>query len=641
NPQDLKAGVYYGRITVSDTQSSASANVIVVLTIIGAKPQIQLSRSGVNLTGVAGASQSDSETVVLSNSGGGTLAWKASASTLSGGNWLHVSQASGSLAAGAAGSAVTISADPSKLKAGIYSGSIDFTAQDAANSPQTVSVLLTVSASQPYPAVRVFTGGAVLVGRAGSTTPAQTSVPVFNLASKAIAFSASTSASWLSVSPSSGSLGAGLGSVKISADLSNLSGLQFGDVTLGFDDGSGATIQVLVLALPSVGSRDRSGPSAQLTLPRASVTACPGGKASFLIPVFEQPFSGSTVGVSSATDVKVQVIDDCGNAVTAAAGGSVQMTFSNGDPGINLVDTGGGTWESTWIPVNAASQVTLQVAASGSGLTSSGNANIATSETVTVAGAATGAAPQATGIANAASAGQAIPSIVAPGSYVAIYGTNLAGNGNPNATAGQPLPTTLNGAQLTLGGLPLPLLYAASGQVNAVIPQGIAPNATYPLIVVNGTSQSVPVPLTVTELEPGTYTVNTTGSGAGVVADALTGQLITASNPAHAGQNLVIYMTGLGALLGTNGEQEPADGAIAPTATIYRTTSNIAVMIGGVSAPTVQFSGLTPTLTALYQVNVQMPGGVTPGSAVPVVVTATDPTTGATAASNTVTIAVQ
>jgi uncharacterized protein (TIGR03437 family) len=135
--------------------------------------------------------------------------------------------------------------------------------------------------------------------------------------------------------------------------------------------------------------------------------------------------------------------------------------------------------------------------------------------------------------------------------------------------------------------------------------------------------------------------VNLSGSGAGIVADALTGNLITASNPAHAGQNLVIYMTGLGALTGTNGEQEPADGAIAPITTIYRTQSTVSVTIGGVPVPATQFSGLTPTLTALYQVNVQMPSGVTPGSAVPVVVTATDSATGVTASSNSVMIAVQ
>ena len=172
-----------------------------------------------------------------------------------------------------------------------------------------------------------------------------------------------------------------------------------------------------------------------------------------------------------------------------------------------------------------------------------------------------------------------------------------------------------------------------------MVPQAIAPNATYPLVVMNGTAQSVPVPMTVTELQPGTYTVNTSGSGAGIVAN-LAGQLITSSNPAHASDYLVIYATGLGPLIGTGGQAEPADGAIAPANITYQTTSTVTATIGGVPAK-VLFSGLTATLTALYQVNVQVPSGVTPGNAVPVIITATDPATGATAVSNVTTIAVQ
>lgn len=76
------------------------------------------------------------------------------------------------------------------------------------------------------------------------------------------------------------------------------------------------------------------------------------------------------------------------------------------------------------------------------------------------------------------------------------------------------------------------------------------------------------------------------------MADAVTGKLITASNPAHAGENVVVYMTGLGALTGAHGEHS---------------RRNVSVTIGSV----------------------------------PVVVSATDPATGATAISNTVTIAVQ
>jgi uncharacterized protein (TIGR03437 family) len=270
-----------------------------------------------------------------------------------------------------------------------------------------------------------------------------------------------------------------------------------------------------------------------------------------------------------------------------------------------------------------------------------GNASLAalSSLTVTVKAADANSAPQPTGIANAASAGQAVPGVVAPGSYVAIYGTGLAGGDNPSATT-IPLPTTLNGTQIFLGGIPMPLLYAGAGQVNVLIPEGIAPNAAYPLVIQRGTAQSVPVPLTVTQLQPGAYTVNTSGSGAGIVTNALTAELITTSNPAHAGDYLVVYATGLGALTGPNGETEPGDGAGAPGDIVFHTKAAVTVTVGGVQTPAL-FSGLTPNLVGLYQVNIQAPDGVTPGDSVPVVITATDPATGATASSNSVTISVQ
>lgn len=233
-------------------------------------------------------------------------------------------------------------------------------------------------------------------------------------------------------------------------------------------------------------------------------------------------------------------------------------------------------------------------------------------------------APALTGIVSAAAEGQVSPEVVAPGSYVAIYGTNLAGAGNPLATS-LPLPVTLNGTQVLLNNVPLPLNYAGGTQINALIPQGIAPDAAYPLVVSTlGRGQSAPFMLYVTSGVPGVYSVDGSGTGAGIVTNAVTGALITSSSPAHVGDYLTVYCTGLGMVQGPNGQPAPADGAAAPGSPLYQTVAPVEATIGGIAAQ-VTFAGLTPTLAGLYQVNVQVPTGVTSGMAASLVISSMDP----------------
>jgi uncharacterized protein (TIGR03437 family) len=642
NPFGLSPGLYTGHITVSDSNSSSSVTVPVVFTVTGAGQSILVSESGLSFTALAGGPQPPAQSFTVSNGGSGSLTWSAQtqqvANPLSTATWLQITPGSGTSAAGQSGVPVSVSVNTTGLPVGTYYGSINITSAGAGNSPQTVGVVLNVTSTTP--GISASTGGVLLSGLAGSKTTPQQAVTIFNPSAVAISYSASVftanGANWLSVSPAAGSATPGSTSLTISANLSNLSsGTQTGTVRLLFGNGNSLVIQVGVIATSTTPT---GGHDVAAARPQAQI-ACSAGKAGYLVGLLQAPLNLSVIQAASPQTVQVQIVDDCGNPVTAASGGAVQVTFSNKDSALNLQDVGSGIWQGTWAPVNAGNAVMVQISASEQGLTLNPASSAGATATVSVAAAGANSAGQATGIANAASAAQAIAGVVAPGSYIAIYGNNLAGTGTPGATT-LPLPTSLNGTQLFLGGLPMPLLYASSGQVNAIVPQALAPNASYPFVIVRGSTESVPVQLTVTELQPGIYTADSSGSGQGIVTEALTGQLVSAANPAHAGDFLTVYASGLGSLSGPNGETEPSDGAAAPTTTIFRTTSTITATVGGVPA-TVTFAGLTPTLAALYQVNVQVPPGAPTGSAVPLVITATDKKSGTVAQSNTVMITVQ
>jgi uncharacterized protein (TIGR03437 family) len=198
-----------------------------------------------------------------------------------------------------------------------------------------------------------------------------------------------------------------------------------------------------------------------------------------------------------------------------------------------------------------------------------------------------------------------------PGEIVSIFGINLA-DGIEFAPA-LPLKTQMQGTLIAFGGRPLPLLYTNPNQVNAILPYGLTPGTTYQLIVTRGNRISVPQSLTVAAAEPAIFTASA-GQGDIFVYHSATEQILAApGQPAKAGDILIIYCDGLGPV------DPPIDAGVAVDGLI-RTMSPIGLTIGGVQAQ-VMFSGLAGSLTGLYQVNAIMPDGVTPGDAVPVVLT--------------------
>ena len=122
---------------------------------------------------------------------------------------------------------------------------------------------------------------------------------------------------------------------------------------------------------------------------------------------------------------------------------------------------------------------------------------------------------------------------------------------------------------------------------------------------------TVPETITLAAARPGIFTTNQQGQGAILNVQ---GRLVDSTAPATRGDVVAVYCTGLGATQPAVVSGRPAPG-VEPLA---RVTIVPQATVGGIPA-VVQFAGLSPGFVGLYQVNVQIPAGVTPGAAVPVV----------------------
>ena len=206
--------------------------------------------------------------------------------------------------------------------------------------------------------------------------------------------------------------------------------------------------------------------------------------------------------------------------------------------------------------------------------------------------------------------------IAAPGSYVEIYGTNLAGTSRAWATAdfiGTAAPTSLDGVTVTVNSTPAFINYVSPGQVNIEIQDTIALGNASVVVTFQGQS-STAATLVINAQQPGLlapasfkidgkqYVTALHASGTFVGNSNIPD---TTSTPAVAGETLVFYGTGFGAV--TNNQ---VAGKIASGQTSL--TSAFAMTIGGINA-TVQYAGLAPGLVGVYQFNVVVPGNLPTG----------------------------
>ena len=205
----------------------------------------------------------------------------------------------------------------------------------------------------------------------------------------------------------------------------------------------------------------------------------------------------------------------------------------------------------------------------------------------------------ANGAINAAAPAAAL----SPGELFSIYGTNLAAGAQQPALL--PLPSSMAAASVQINGISAPLVYVSPLQINAQVPWEATPGSATLTVTHAGVSAAQTV--TIAAAGPAIFTLYGSSQAAALNLDY---SVNSQKNPAT--QAIQLFGTGLGAV--TPGV---ATGAAAGSNPLSWATPLPTATVGGVAA-TVPFAGLAPGFAGLWQIDVELPAGVS--GSLPVIV---------------------
>jgi len=230
------------------------------------------------------------------------------------------------------------------------------------------------------------------------------------------------------------------------------------------------------------------------------------------------------------------------------------------------------------------------------------------------------------GVVSASAFGES-PS-VAPGSWIEIYGSNLAADTRPWATSDfsnndTTAPTSLDRTSVTINGQSAFIDYISPGQVNAQVPANTG-TGRLPLTVSTAAGTSAAITVTVNTVQPGLWApaqfvvggnqyVGATHADGTFVAPAGAFSGYT-SSPAKPGETIIFYGTGFGTV-----SSGTLPGQV--TQTLNSLTTPIQFTFGGIPAAVPQYYGLAPDEVGLYQFNVVVPANVSNSNLVPLTFT--------------------
>ena len=158
---------------------------------------IMLSATSLSVNATKGGSNPASQTFTLMNGGGGTLNWSATDNA----DWLSVSPSAGAIESGATTPAtVTVTVNIGTMAAGDYTGTVTIDG-GAGVTPKTVTVTLSLAAQ---PVISLSATTYAFAGIQGGSNPADQTLTITNTGGSTLAWTATKTATWLTLSTSSG-----------------------------------------------------------------------------------------------------------------------------------------------------------------------------------------------------------------------------------------------------------------------------------------------------------------------------------------------------------------------------------------------------------------------------------------------------
>ena len=194
--------------------------------------------------------------------------------------------------------------------------------------------------------------------------------------------------------------------------------------------------------------------------------------------------------------------------------------------------------------------------------------------------------------------------VLAPNAIGTIYGTNLAYSTaglSSGDVQGGVLPIVLGSSEtmVFVGNLAANLYYVSPTQINFLVPPNLLPVPVSVYVTIDGLAGPA-IPLTLAPAAPGLFQLDAQN----VVATLVDGSVLTPDAPAHPGDIVVLWATGLGATV-----PPPPYGQLPTTAAPLAPGTSLQILLDGVpvASSDIKYAGLAPDNAGLYQINVMLP----------------------------------